>query len=113
MKARVILLGEAEAAYRRLNEVAGALGPGSDEARLLRSIEQKIAFLKENPFYGDNVPKRLIPRSYRVPNLWRVALTGHWRLLYTIKGDAVEVICFVLDILDHKRYDKRFGYRKR
>ena len=40
-------------------------------------------------------------------------LTGYWRMLYTIKGDQIEIICFVLDILDHKSYDKIFGYRKR
>jgi hypothetical protein len=48
-----------------------------------------------------------------VTNLWKVNLTGYWRMLYTIKGDEVEIICYVLDICDHKRYDRIFGYRKR
>ena len=80
--------------------------------QLLRSIKQKVDFIRANPFYGDNVPKKLIPKDYNVQNLWRVELTNFWRMLYTIKGDQIEIICFVLDILDHKRYDKIFGYKK-
>ena len=44
-------------------------------------------------------PKNLIPKDYDVQNLWRVELSGYWRMLYTIKGDQIEIICFVLDIL--------------
>ncbi|MFC1774783.1 hypothetical protein ACFLZN_00525 [Nanoarchaeota archaeon] len=81
--------------------------------QLLRSIRQKIDFVKTNPFYGDNIPKRLIPKEYNVKNLWRVELSQFWRMLYTIKGDQIEIICFVLDIIDHDRYNKRFGYKKK
>jgi len=34
-------------------------------------------------------------------------------MLYTIKGDRIEIVCFLLDILDHPSYDKKFGYKKR
>lgn len=36
-------------------------------------------------------------------------------MLYTLKdGESrVEIIAFVLDILDHKKYDRKFGYRGR
>ena len=74
-------------------------------------------FIKANPFYGNYIPKALIPQEYvskyNARNLWRVELTGYWRLLYTIKGDQGEVICFILDIIDHKEYDKKFGYKKK
>ena len=69
--------------------------------------------IKANPFYGDNIKKRFIPSAYNVQNLWRVELMGYWRMLYTIKGDQIEIICFILDILNHKDYDQRFGYKKR
>jgi len=80
--------------------------------QLLRSIKQKADFIKANPFYGDNIPKDRIPKSCNVQNLWVVRLSGYWRMLYTIKGDQVEIICFVLDIIDHNKYNKKFGYRK-
>ena len=80
--------------------------------QLLRSINQKKDLIKANPFYGNNVEKKKIPKMhYNVQNLWRVELTGYWRMLYTIKGDEVQIICFVLDILNHEEYNKKFGYR--
>lgn len=112
---RVILLDEADIEYKRLNEVVGQqLKEGKEntqEMQLLRSINQKRDLIKANPFYGDNIEKKKIPKIYNVQNLWRVELTNYWRMLYTIKGDEVQIICFVLDILDHKRYNKIFGYK--
>ena len=118
---RVILLDQAESEYKRLNEIVGEqLKEGKDsttEIQLLRSINQKKKFLKANPFYGDNIPKNLIPKEhiqkYNAKNLWRVELVNFWRMLYTIKGDQIEVICFILDIINHKEYDKMFGYKKK
>ena len=118
---RVILLDEADSEYKKLNEIVGQQikesKENTEEMQLLRSIRQKIDFVKANPFYGENISKTLIPKEYIVrydaKNLWRVELTNYWRMLYTIKGDQVEIICFILDIIDHKEYDKKFGYRKR
>ena len=113
---RVILLDEAISEYKRLNEIVGQQikegKGGTEEMQLLRSIKQKIEFIKSNPFYGDNIPKKLIPKEYNVQNLWRVELSQFWRMLYTIKGDVIEVICFIVDILDHNEYNKKFKYKK-
>lgn len=115
---RVILLDEADIEYKRLNDIVGQqIKEGKDntsEMQLLRSIEQKKDLIKANPFYGDSIEKKKIPKfRYNVQNLWRVELTGYWRMLYTIKGDEIQIICFVLDIIDHKEYDKIFGYKKK
>lgn len=118
---RLVLLDEADAEFRRLNRIVGQqLREGKEntsEAQLLKSIGQKMDFIKANPFYGDSIPKALIPKDYvlmyNAKNLWRVELANYWRMLYTIKGDQVEVVCFVLGIVDHRRYDKQFGYRKK
>ena len=114
---RVVLLGEADSEYKLLNELVGQqIKEGkehTEEIQLLRSIKQKTELIKANPFYGDNIEKKKIPQSYNVQNLWRVELTGYCRMLYTIKGDQIEIICFVLKILDHDRYNKKFGYKKK
>ncbi|NQU82378.1 MAG: hypothetical protein HQ539_00290 [Parcubacteria group bacterium] len=114
---RVILLDEAEIEYKRLNELIGQQikqGKGNTkEMQLLRSIKQKIELIRVNPFYGDNIHKKDIPKEYNVQNLWRVELSQYWRMLYTISGDQIEIICFILDIMDHHKYDKKFGYRKK
>jgi Txe/YoeB family toxin of Txe-Axe toxin-antitoxin module len=113
---RIILLGDAKKEYEKLNELAGMqLKEGkenSEEIQLLKSIKQKIELIKDNPFYGDNIEKNKIPKNYEVNNLWRVELAGFWRMLYTIKGDKIEIICFVLNIVDHNNYNKIFGYKK-
>lgn len=59
-----------------------------------------------------NLSKELVER-YQLTNLWRVELTNYWRMLYTLRGDKLEVLCFVIEILDHKKYDKLFGYKKK
>jgi|SRR3989344_74225 len=115
---RVQIVGNAAEEFEHLNKIVGeeqAKGiSNSEHQQLLKSIKQKIELVKVNPQYGDSVPKALIKKSgYSVDNLWIVDLTGYWRMLYTLKGTQIEILCFVLEIIDHKRYDKIFGYRKK
>lgn len=114
---KIILIDDANEAYKKLNETIGKQieekKENTNEMRLLRSINQKKEFIKQNPFYGDNIKKELIPKKYNVTNLWRVELTGYWRMLYTIKGDQIEIICFILDMINHDKYNQLFRYKKR
>ncbi|MBI4146956.1 hypothetical protein HY489_06505 [Candidatus Woesearchaeota archaeon] len=113
---RTIMQGQAKESFENLNKIVGEqITKGmqnSDEIQLLNSIKQKIELVKQNPFYGDNIKKQLIPKNLSVPNLWRVELSQFWRMLYTIRGDNIEIICFILHIIDHPTYDKLFGYKK-
>jgi hypothetical protein len=82
---------------------------------ILRSLLKKVEILKNNPHYGDSVSKRLIPKEYvlryEINNLFRIELSNYWRLLYTLTNqNDVEIIAFVLDVMNHKKYDKKFGY---
>lgn len=112
---RVILIGDAKESFIKLNEIVGVqINNGknnSTEMQMLKNIKNKLKLIKDNPFYGDNIKKEMIPKKYNAQNLWRVELANFWRMLYTIKGDEIEVICFVLDIVSHKEYDKIFGYK--
>ena len=103
---KVILKGEAELEFKKLNEIVGKQvkegKQNSEEMQLLRSIQQKKEFIKANPFYGDNIKKYLIPKEYDVENLWRVKLTNYWRMLYTIRGDNIEILCIIIDVMDNK-----------
>ncbi len=118
---RVVFLGEAEEEFERLNKIVGnqikSGRESSEEIQLLRSIKQKIGFIKSNPFYGDPIAKNLIPEEYKVKyqtiNLFRAELSQFWRMLYTLKGDEIEIIAFVLNIIDHPDYNRKFGYKKR
>jgi len=89
---------------------------GSGEARyLLGIIEKGIVKLAATPEAGKHVPKKLIPREYLVKygvtNLWKLNLVSYWRLLYTLQGDKIKIYSIVLEVLDHKKYDRKFGYR--
>ena len=64
----------------------------------------------------------MIPREYITKNIineygtdkiFRVELVGYWRLLYTLIGNDVKIIAFILEYMDHDRYNKLFGYRKK
>lgn len=112
MPTKVIFMPLAEGTYQHLKRNANS----KTEKTLLKAIEKKIEIIKTNHRYGDPIAKILIPeeykRRYEAHNLFRVELPNFWRMLYTIKGDEIEIIAFVLDIIDHKDYNKKFGYRK-
>ena len=82
---------------------------------MLRSINRTKELLKKNPFAGNQVQKRLIPKEYinkyDIDNLWRIELANRWRLIYAITGNQIEIINFVIDILNHKNYNKVFRYK--
>ena len=115
-KTRVILSPEAEEVYNYLNKEA----PNSkNENTILKAFNKKKELIKANPHYGDPIAKKLIPDDYKkkygVTNLFRVELPNYWRMLYTLTNNEtqIEIIAFVLDIIDHKNYDKKFGYKKK
>ncbi len=104
---RVRLLGEAIENYSQLKKRS------DKQARiLLKSIDKVKERLRTNPQFGDPIRKNLIPREYlQYENLYRVEISNFWRLLYTIKGNEVEIIAFILAIIDHKEYNKKFRYK--
>jgi len=114
---KVILLNQAKTEFEELNRIVGgqqAKGiTNSEEIQLFKSIKQKSELLKINPTYGDKIPHKLIPKTLNVPNLFRIELTGYWRMLYTLEGNEIEIVAFVLYLIDHPTYNNLFGYRKR
>lgn len=85
----------------------------SDE--LKKHIIRAIVDIQENAFVGVSIPKKLIPKEYAIKynpkNLWKYDLPGGWRILYTITTPSkVEILSVILEWLDHKDYERRFGY---
>ena len=106
---RVFLRGDARETYLQLKKRK------DKEARMiLNSIERINEILKKNPQYGDPIRKELIPYSLKklgIQNLYRVELSNFWRMLYTVEGSKIEILLFILKIMNHKEYDKLFGYK--
>lgn len=111
---RVILSPEAEEAYNLLNEAAT---DSKTERMILNAVTKKIELIKANPHYGEPIAKDRIPDEYKqkygTTNLFWVELSGFWRMLYTLTNNdtEVEIIAIILDIIDHEKYNKKFGYK--
>jgi|SRR3989338_2896983 len=85
------------------------------EMQLLKSIDREISNLKINPQKGLPIKRSYISKQvvqrYGTNKLWKLELVSFWRIIYTITGDEVKIITFILEIMDHKKYDKVFGWR--
>lgn len=89
---------------------------GNGEAIVMvKLIEKGIEKLKYDFRYGEHIKKEKIPEEYvktfGVENLWKLNLNSFWRMIYTVRGTEIEVISVVLEVLDHKDYDRKFGYK--
>jgi hypothetical protein len=113
---KVILSPEAREVFEYLNSEAET---SKQERMIFNAIKQKSELIKANPHFGDPIKKKLIPKEYikkyGVTNLFRVELPNFWRMLYTLtEGETkIEIVAFVLDIMDHKDYNKKLGYKGR
>ena len=96
----------------KLKELFGKLEKSSPE--LYKFVSRAIDDLKNNPFCGIHIPKRLIPRvytqKYGIDNLWKYDMPKGWRLLYSAANSEVSIISIILEWMDHKDYERRFKY---
>ena len=120
-KITIKLIGDAEKAFNDLNKIVGEQRSqgitSSKDITLLNAINRLFDVIVNNPFYGENAKKDLIPKEYRqkydADNLFIADLPDYWRMIYTLESDEIEIITFVLDIIDHDQYNKKFKFRKR
>ena len=122
-KIRAVLSPEAKESWDELNKtVAEEIEKGISKSfnqQLFKSIKRVKELIETNKFYGDNIKKNQIPKfyieKYGITNLFRVELVGYWRLLYTLEdaGNNIEILAIILEFMDHKKYNKLFGYKKK
>jgi len=113
---RVIFSPDAEEVYKHLNDKA----PSSKlERSILNAVNKKVELIKANFHYGEPIAKDKIPQEFRqkygINNLFWVELPQFWRMLYSLtQGETeIEIVAFVLEISDHGKYDKLFGYKRK
>jgi len=87
----------------------------TEDVALYENLSSAFSILEKDSFAGIQIPKRLIPKEYKVrfgelDNLWKYNLPNSWRLIYTIKSDKVVILSVVLEWMNHKEYEKRFKY---
>jgi len=85
-----------------------------DDSYLLKIVSSGLDVLKENMFAGERIERRKFPKyyvqKYGVNNLYKFNLDSRTRLIYTLVADESGVAVVVLEILNHKKYEERFGY---
>ena len=86
-----------------------------EEKQLAESIQKAIGELKQDPFAGVAIPRKLWPKEYvkkfGIDNLRKLNLRDGWRLIYTLQGSQVEIVSIILEWFSHKDYEKRFKYK--
>jgi hypothetical protein len=111
---KIVKISFSEEATRIYAELSSRAQKDKKSRVLLKSIDQKLDFIRKDKHYGNPMAKNLFPKeyveNYYVRSLFRVELPFFWRMLYTLRDNRIEIIAFVLDIVDHKRYDKKFNY---
>jgi len=84
---------------------------------LIKAIEQ----LKQDFKAGQILPKKTYPSAYKeytkkygaeveIDNLWVLKISGDWRVIYTVIGNEVEIISFILDTMTHKKYERKLNF---
>ncbi|MFH1895329.1 MAG: type II toxin-antitoxin system RelE/ParE family toxin [archaeon] len=111
--------------FERINKVAFAdlslqkaflgLQEGKHEDKqLAKFLQRAIDDLKKNPFCGIRIPSKLWPKEYvmkyGIDNLRKYNLPDSWRLIYTIRGNKLEIISVLIEWFNHKNYERKFKY---
>ncbi|MBR9701272.1 hypothetical protein GOV11_05405 [Candidatus Woesearchaeota archaeon] len=80
------------------------------DENLCKWLTRAFDSLEKNAFSGVQIQKKLIPKKYKVKNLWKYNLPNGWRLMYSIYANEIIVISLILEWLPHNEYEKRFKY---
>jgi len=111
---RVKRIAFADAALKKAYD---SLKAGKFEDRQMYAyLNRAFDELQENPFAGIKIPGDLWPKiyvmKYGIDNLRKYDLPNGWRLIYTLRGDSVQIVSVILEwFSSHKEYEKRFGYK--
>lgn len=95
-------------------EVAAFISSLNAGSYLLKIINAGLDVLKSNMLAGERIERKKFPKYYvqraGVNNLYKLNVDARTRLIYTLVAEESGVAVVVLEILDHKKYEERFGY---
>ena len=81
---------------------------------LFRDVQGIIDKLKNDVIVGKRIKYKQIPKYYKkrhgVDNAYHVYLPEGMRLIYSITNCEGKRTAFLIELTDHKSYDRRFGY---
>lgn len=81
---------------------------------LFKNIQAVINNLKQGGVPGERIRFGLIPKYYKkrhgIDNAFHVYLPEGMRLIYSITIYKGEKTAFLMELTDHKHYERRFSY---
>jgi len=104
-------------ADKKVEETYNKLRYSSVNKQLYKFIKRALEDIKENPECGIAISKKLIPKiyikKYSINNLFKYDLPSGWRLFYSLEEGKIEIMAIIIEWMNHKDYEKRFGYKVR
>jgi len=108
-------VGKKPLCVKAVQAVADYLASLKSDSPLREMIGNALDVLRENMFAGDSVEKKKFPKiyilKYDITSLYKYNLDKSHRLTYALVADELGTSVVVLEIMNHKEYEKRFGYR--
>jgi len=109
------ILRKKPSCVKAVRDVAGFISLLEKGSYLRRIVDKGLDVSKENMFAGERIEKRRFPKfylqKYGINNLYKYNLDSANRLVYTLVADESGIAVVILEILSHKEYEKRFGYK--
>ena len=109
------IVGKRPSYVKAVRDVAGFVSSLEKGTYLRQTVDKGLDVLKENMFAGVRIEKKKFPKCYvqmyGINNLYKYNLDAANRLIYTLVADESGIAVVVLEILSHKEYEKRFGYK--
>jgi len=108
-------VGKRPSCVKAVRDVVNFISLLEKDSYLRRIVDKGLDLLKENMFAGERIEKNKFPKyyvqKYGINNLYKYNLDVATRLIYTLVADEPGVAVVVLEVLSHKEYEKRFGYK--
>jgi len=86
----------------------------SKNSALFKNVQGVINNLKNNVVVGERIQFAKIPKYYTsrhgVDNAFHIYLSEGMRLIYSITLFRGEKTAFLMELTDHKKYERRFKY---
>lgn len=81
---------------------------------IYKTVREVIDGLQSDKIVGKHLKREQIPKYYLkrhdVNAVYKVNLPNYWRLIYGITAIHGEKKALLMELFDHARYNKRFGY---
>lgn len=89
----------------------------SAKDEIKKDVQRAINLLKNDQIPGMHLKLARVPKYYRdkhdINTYYKVSLPQNWRLIYGILSINEQKKALLIELFDHKKYDKRFNFKKR